>query len=292
MMDLALLEKDLSANGVCCRGYRFNQNILKVEDKGYFDALKLWADRVRDDFEGGSFVWEDFSGVRNCVLNAVSVLSNKNKAIAFGESSLERAGSDSKLVFLVHGLFQNEGAFLRLMKLFSTEDYLPFAVGYDYRRSFEECVGEVSEKITRVAKKIPCRDKIFAIGHSTGADVLRYAANLGALEDVRGFVFSAPLTNGKFSGFFGNYEDYANFSCSGRKVVPKLQEKVTAPHITLSGLKDRFIPLYSSLDFKGDNVVLRNFGHIAGSGCNRHFNRVYLELLKFLSDGQVGRENE
>jgi pimeloyl-ACP methyl ester carboxylesterase len=197
-------------------------------------------------------------------------------------SNRNRASDNGRVVYLIHGLRQSPGAFKPLADLLSALGHRPVAISYDWQRPFADCAAEVADALQH-------GDNGIAIGHSTGADALRYAAVRGWLPWLQGAIFACPCINGKKAGLLSRcLFSTAEFYCDQTRkesadILPTLAGKPPMDHVTIAALHDRFIPLESALDMHGMNVIVAG-GHMDGTGCGKRFNAVYCACVNYLCD--------
>lgn len=247
--------------------------VYDLTHEAYQSAAEA-ADVIRKDFTAApSFPWAFFTNSWHRLCHG--------RAMA-DESGRNRASDNGMVVYLVHGLRQSPGAFKPLADMLSALGHRPVAISYHWQRPFADCAAEVADALQH-------GDNGIAIGHSTGADALRYAAMRGWLPWLQGAIFACPCTNGKIAGLlsrclFGTAEFYCDQTreeSSG--ILPTLAGKPPMNHVTIAALHDRLVPLASALDMHGMNVVAAG-GHMDGTGCQKRFNAVYSACVNYLCD--------
>jgi hypothetical protein len=210
------------------------------------------------------------------------------------EKNLESLSTDSRLVFLVHGLsasmapFTQDGRVFRpLRESLEREEICSYTLEYDDKVPFKEYSQKVMEEMQGVLKKIPCQENTAILGHSTGGDIVRYLVITDKTNLLpRTAIMAAPTTNGKIPDLvdklvFGKKVEYCNPQTKlGEEILEILQKPVREEDCTLLCVRDAFIPLKVGLDFRGLNLIINNFGHLSATGCNSDFNKIYTAILK------------
>ena len=205
------------------------------------------------------------------------------------DRNLVSLDKDSRLVFLLNGLTLDGRIFSRLRRQLEQEGIKTLALEYDDRAPFKEYCLETGDKIKSLTKSIPCQATAY-LGHSTGADILRYLALTSEKRDVlldSPLLLAAPCTNGKRQDLkdkliLGNKEDYCNFALRESHETIQLLQKKVKNALTLACSRDRFVPLASAIDTQGLNLIIGNYGHLAMTGCNIRFNQLYIEVINSL----------
>jgi len=203
----------------------------------------------------------------------------------WNNSALDTFGSERDVVFLVHGLSQHGGHFRNLRNTLIQGGFCPVVVSYDYRSPFLEYSQKVSEDINCVLGE---KERGFAIGHSTGADILKYNLITGRNLKICGSLLAAGTFNGQIPDLvsrmlFCGADDYCNpQSPKSDGILDKLSLPVSDSFV-VSFENDFFVHLNASFDRDGINFLVRNMGHISGSGINDLMNQGYLEMVNFLN---------
>jgi hypothetical protein len=208
------------------------------------------------------------------------------------EANLCSLDENSQLVFLIHGLsvpgIHLDGRyFMPLRRALFAKGINTFAIDYNDCLPFEEYSHQILDKINLISRQLPLSIKIHAIGHSTGADILRYlTANKCLLDKPRldKVILAAPTTNGKIKDLldnlaFGSKVEYCN-PLNKNNVLNSFFISNPNKPLTLLSTGDCFIPMDVALDITGRNLIVSGAGHLAASGCNTTFNQIYLNILK------------
>ena len=203
---------------------------------------------------------------------------------------------EPKVVAFFHGYSQFPGAGAQFMSDAAQQGLLGLSIGYDYTMAPED----FSERVL-----LPLIDAITkagglfcgAVGHSTGADNLRYAVlhDSGVQDYAREygtrFVFSAPITTGmenpptptqrNLLSLFPR-EDNVN-TTEGKYKFAKINHPVPKgiDAYTLLCQDDLLVPPECGIDTnnRAINVMIPGGGHFLGSGIGTYVNNAALYLI-------------
>jgi len=289
-MKINQLEQSLKENNIQGVVYDFSlENPLQSNNKE--GNAETYAREIKQRFPKESRMQAYVDSLVSLLINVWDNHILWRHPIVDDNNVLEQLDGSSKLVIGIHGLLQSRKAFYRLRNSLHENGFSFLSVGYD-SKPFEQCAEEVLEELNTLSGEP--HSKAFLLGHSTGADILRYLFAKEKISGKRtlsdkfdGLILSAPMTNGKVPDIkdkilFRNLDlSYHNPETEkGREILAYFKETLLVPNITVPALNDSFVPLASSLDLSGINLVLGKHGHIAETGCNQQFNQVYLSCLE------------
>ncbi|MBD3253359.1 hypothetical protein GF386_06505 [Candidatus Pacearchaeota archaeon] len=283
-MDVERLEESLYAEGVYSRIYDYRGNSFRDLGERSAEVERL-STTINGELKNDN-IPSELHGMFCLARNLYDTAVRADAVRRENDSVLERLTAGSRLVVGLHGLRQNSGSFIRFKKKLERGGFEFVGLDYDWRVPFKEFSGKVEEEL--IDMDVPC--PVYALGHSTGADIFRYvfAGNTELAEKFSGLLLSAPVTNGKKPDLkdrflFGNAVNYHNpENPESEEVLERFGQRLKIPYLVISAVWDSFVPLESSLDVSGVNVVLGGFGHLAGTGCSKSFNRAYFRCLEFL----------
>jgi hypothetical protein len=308
-MDKDMIERELlSKAGVVARAYDFQNDLslgLEAERLGETiyaispleQARRILELRVAPDFaelrQGEPAPSRGRSRLNGCRNLAVDLYEsfmpglNKKHAISrHNDEVLENLKSDSVIVFLVHGLFQNEASTYRLVNGLYKKGFSPVTIGYNWRNHPEQSTWAITKDINTIMKQAPEEAVKIILGHSSGADFTRYAVSQGKLH-ADGYLFGAGIVNGKVPDIvdrvlFGKIADFTSPDSEKGREVLEMMQKPVPNSISVIGMRDAFVPPASSVYLKGRNVFLRDYGHMAHVH-DAHVRHAYSILINHLN---------
>jgi hypothetical protein len=288
------MEEKLTQKGLYGKTYLFSNPYTSYEETVRY--AKTAASNVMEDFSEPNLRGSYWNTLELAMINLKDTIRHALSKEKFTRD-LDYASQKSNHIFLVPGLLQNSGAFATLCSLLENEGFGAIPIKYDYRMPINESADYIAEKINYAS--IQLNRNGIALGHSTGADNLRYIAAKD-LAKLSAYIFSAPITNGDIPNliskiFVGNLSLFGNFinycdprNQEGRQNIAVFNQPISVPHMTISALRDWIVPLEASIDTNGYNLIVDGFGHLDGTGVNKKFNQVYLETIEFFFEQLSG----
>lgn len=210
---------------------------------------------------------------------------------------LECIDRNDGVVLFFHGYFQSNGSARRLLHDAKSRGLKLVSVGYDYRMEPAEFADLAL--LPAIRKVLIRGGKLEGIiGHSTGADNLRYAlihkddvVSYGVEQNTI-YILSAPLTNGfreplniwqhLIRGIIPERDDAR--TARGKEQLLDLNHPLPTEvkAYTFLCAEDRLVPPHCGLDTNsgGLTVIIPGGGHFAGTGVSSRVNEAYLDHVK------------
>lgn len=274
---------ELSVKAYQCRRDYLPKDVWELRD-----IAGEYAHKVGEDYKGESgFFSAKARAVASGIENLKSQKRDRELSLNYNNVTPEELSgnlppdSTPMLIFIIPGLQQTAGPWLPMAKRIYDSGNLSYIEEYDSKEPFEDYVRRISETLGNIWRSSLTRLPTIGLGHSTGADILRWGSVKGYFPEIDGLVLSAGVTNGSIPKtlvkiMYGQQVQYCDpRTDKGERIIMEMNEPFEIPHITIAGNRDYLVPKEDCIDTSGLNWF-HKLGHVAGSGVYGPMNELYM----------------
>ena len=207
--------------------------------------------------------------------------------------------SDKKMVYLMHGLFQNEGSQWRLGKQLRKSGYQPYHLKGNHNLPIEEDADKAFEQIDNLHKDTKLKNagqrKDYFSGHSSGGDVGLYMAGDNRIKQygIKEVQARAPAPYGikartwpqkLLMPLVGGRGDLEN-KIAKREAVEMVHRDPKINVHVVAGRYDRLVPprdaVYMQKHPRIKHYIIphKDSTHFGTSGVNEGMNNIFIDLI-------------
>jgi len=303
LLFLATLEQDIEKK----EGKKKNKiEEEKIVEKKYEELQKYRSPYQKSAPEPslGGRVSSAFRNIKNLAVNAfdntIGYPIAKYQNYQTKEHFKGDPNSDKKLVYLMHGMFQNEGSQWRFGKQLKKSNYNPYHLKGHHHLELKKNADKAFEQIKRLHKETKLKNasqrKDYFSGHSSGGDVGLYMAGDERIRKygIKEVQARAPAPYGikaytwpqkLLMPLVGERGDLENKIAKREAVEMAHREPRVNVHV-VAGKYDRLVPprdaVYMPKHPKIKHYVIehKDSTHFGTSGVNKGMNDIFVDLIK------------
>ena len=210
-----------------------------------------------------------------------------------------KKGKDKPIVYLMHGIVQNEGSQWRFAKQLKKQGFhVQHLKGNHGKRDVRYSVEKAYEQIDKFQKKARIYEtasnrKDYFSGHSSGADTgIHMAADKRTIDyGIKRIQARAPVPYGmklktmaqRAVGLVGNIKDDSlKYDNAKRRAMETYRKNPMVPVNVIAGKYDKLVPPNTANYIKQETyrmITHKDSGHFGTSGVNKNINKIFAEEL-------------
>ena len=234
--------------------------------------------------------------VRNAYDNSVGYAVAKGQNWKTRRYYRKNPGSEDRIVYLMHGLMQNEGSQRKFAKQLRKAGFQPYHLKGNHHLSRKESADKAFEQVGKLHKDTNLKDSSkrsdYFSGHSSGADVGIYMAGDKRMREygITKVQARAPVPYGMKAKRIGQKllaplasKDDVKKTAGKRNALEIAARKPTVPVDVIAGRYDGLVPpsdavyKHAKTHYVIDDPDSTHFGT---SGVNSRMNNIFIENLK------------
>lgn len=286
---------------------RNNDHLVVEEYSQVEDMVREYRDRMPDTLPIGKKIKNlvmnnSWNILRNAYDNTVGYVKAKKQNKKTIEHFKNNPESSKKLVYLMHGVSQNEGSQWRLGEELEREGYLVFHLNADHSKSREKVSEKAFKQIDDFHKetkiKNPANRNDHFSGHSSGADAGIFMAGDEKIRKVgiKHVQARAPVPFGlKFDNLGQKllsmvvdmkHDDIRTITAK-KSAIKMAKRKPHVPVFVVAGDHDDLaVPKGTAYPHADKHFVIKdkNSTHFGTSGGQKDMNLVFAHLHKYFED--------
>lgn len=279
----------------------------KLKDKGYvekeFDEVKKTREKTAKYAPSPTTTGKIKAGIKNigkitqnAYDNTIGYFSAKTQNFSTKRHYKKTPEAEDKIVYMMHGAFQNEGSQWKMGKQLKKEGYMPYHLKGHHKLPRKENAEKAFEQIKDFQEdtelKEPSKRKDMYSGHSSGADVGIYMAGDERIKKygIKHVQARAPAPSGIEAKTLGQKllaplikEENLKGYMGRRNAVEIEKRKPKVDVHVVSGKYDNLVPPSDAAYKHAKKHYVINDAdstHFGTAGGNKKMNEVQIDILK------------